>query len=280
MKQRRSSNRPRKGTVLSICATEGGGKTDMSLTLPTPLAMMSVDPNTEAVVRKAITEGRISADAITQHYIDMPAIAFSDQDDVKGEAETSWEALIDALRPFIDADDEDRPRSVVFDTATEVDRLNVLAEYGKTDQISPEARRNRMGPVNSRYIGMIRSLQNAGIHVALLHRVSEQWASVETRGRSEERRERVEGVFAWDRKGFKETGNICSVEVVLAHDSGRSEKLAGQFGMQIRRSTLRPALKGVEFWGRHKLEDGTRIRKASWAFLMAQVMNEPVEKWL
>lgn len=282
MKRKRESDRPRKGTVISICGPEGCGKTDMGLSMPTPLAIVSVDPNTEAVVEKAIAEGRIHTDAVMQHYIDMPAIAFSDQDDVQAEAYTSWEEMISILRPYINTDDEDRPRSIVLDTATEVDRLNVLAEFGKTDQISPESRRNRMGPVNSRYIGLIRSLQNAGIHVGLLHRVSEQWASVETRGRSEERRERVEGVFAWDRKGFKETGNICSVEVVLAHDQGRSEKLAGQFGMQVRRSTLRPALKGAEFWGRHKLADGTtRIRKASWAFLMAQVIaGTTVEEWL
>ncbi len=279
MKKRRN-DRPRKGTVLSIVGPEGCGKTDMGLTMPTPMAVVSVDPNTEAIVEKAIKEGRISEDAISQHYITMPAIAFGDQDDVKTEAEESWVELIKALRPYINLDDDDRPRSVLLDTATEIDRLNVLEEFGKTDQISPEARRNRMGPVNSRYIGLIRSIQNAGVHVGLLHRAQEQWATIETRGRSEERRERVEGVFAWDRKGFKETGNICSVEVILAHDQGRSEKLVGQFGMQVRRSTLRPALKGAEFWGRHRLEDGTRVRKASWAFLMSQVMDEPVENWL
>lgn len=263
--------RPRKGTVLSICGPEGSGKTDLLLTMPKPLAVVSVDPNTEVIVEAAIADGRVKEDDIILHYIDTPAIAFSDQDDVQGEAETAWGELIDTLRPYINKDDDDRPWSVGLDTATDIDRLNVLAEFGKTDQISPESRRNRMGPVNSRYIGMIRSLQNAGVNVGLLHRVSEKWQTVETRGRSEERRERVEGPFAWERKGFKETGNICSLEIMLAHDPERSEKLPGQFGMQITRCTVRPILKGKEFWGREKLADGKRIRKPSWQYLMRQI---------
>lgn len=271
--ERGRSDRVRKGTVISICGREGSGKTDWLLTLPKPMTIISVDPNTEGIVEKAVREGRFSADAITLVHIDMPAIAFSDQSDVKDEAEASWTTMIDALRPCIDRDNDDRPRSVGFDTATEVDQLNLLAEFGKTDQIHPEIRKNKLGPLNRRYMGMMRALQDAGIHVGLLHRVYDQYRTVEVRGKSEERRERIEDPWAMDRKGFRDTGYIASIEVLLQHDQARNEKLALQFGMKISRCMLRPILKGQEFWGRERQEDGTRVRRAGFPYLMAQVVE-------
>lgn len=270
----RDRNAPtRKGTAISVVSPEGGGKTSFGLTMPTPIAYCSVDPNTEAIIEKAIEEGDVAADDLIQHHLRYPAIAFSDQDDVKDEAQTAWDALIDVLRPYVKQDGDPQPKSIVFDTATEVDNLNVLAEFGKLDQISPESRRNRMGPVNSRYKGMIRALTDVGIHVALLHRAGDLWRDVEVRTRhgKEDRREKVEGAFAMERKGFKETGFITSTEIFLAHDPTRHEKLVAQFGMYIARCSIRPGLKGTEHWGREKQSDGTRVRRASFAYLMSQI---------
>lgn len=276
---RSSNTRKRAGVVLSLVSREGGGKTSFGLTMPKPILFCSVDPNTEAIIEKAIEADQIRESDVIAHHLRMPAIAFSDQDDVEKEASDAWEALIDALRPY--ATGRESAGSCVLDTATELDTLNVLAEFGKTDQISPESRRNRMGPVNSRYKGMIRALSDAGLHVALLHRAADLYKSVEvrtTRGK-EDRREKVEGVWAMERRGFKETGFISSVEAFLAHDPERHEKLAAQFGLYVARCTMRPGLKGVEYWGRETI-DGERVRKASFPYLMSQVYpNTSIRDW-
>lgn len=263
----------RAGICIGASAFEGGGKTWFGLSMPTPQAWLNVDPNTDAILDKAIEDGIIDADDLIRHPVRMPATAFSDADDVKEEADTAWGELIDTLRPYVTGDGDPQPASVIYDTATEIDNLNILAEFGKTDQIPPDQRRNRMGPVNRRYKGIVEALVRAGVNVALLHRAGDLYKSVIVRTRSgpEDRREKVEGPFAMERRGFKETGFITSTEIFLAHDPEKSEKLVGQFGMQIVRCSLRPGLKGVEYWGREKQPDGSRIRRASFAFLMAQV---------
>lgn len=274
-------SRLRQGQALSVVAREGGGKTWFGLSLPKPLAYISVDPNTEAIIEKAIKDGVVDGDDVIQHHLRMPAVAFSDQEDVKTEAETAWEALIDTLRPYVKGDGDPQPRGLVIDTATEIDNLNVLAEFGKIDQISPDARRNRMGPVSSRYKGVVRALTDAGIHVALLHRNGDLYKTVtyRSRGGEEEKRERVEGTWAIERRGFKDTGFITSTEIFLAHDPERHEQLRAQFGMYIARCSLRPGLKGSEHWGTTKI-DGERVRKASFAFLMTQVYpHTTIEDW-
>lgn len=278
---KKSKTRTRKGVAISAVAREGGGKTSFGLSMPKPIAYISVDPNTEAVIEAAIKAGDVDSDDLIQHYITMPPIAFSDQDDVQGEASESWEAMIDVLRPFVKGEGDPQPASVVFDTATEIDTLNVLAEFGKTDQISPESRRNRMGPVNSRYKGMIRALTDKGIHVCLLHRAGDLYKNVNVRTRQgqEERREKVDGTWAIERKGFKETGFITSVEVFLAYEPDKGEKLVQQFGVQVVRALMRPGLKGKEFWGREKLDDGSRIRRASFPFIMSRIHNSSIDDW-
>lgn len=288
MSKRTRASDPRPGIVSSACAREGGGKTEYGLTMPGHQMWCSVDPNTRAVIEKAVAERRITDDRITLHALHMPHVAFNDNDDVKDDAQSKWDALIDALRPVVKQEADPMPNSVIFDTATEIDVLNVLGEFGKTDQISPESRRNRMGPVNRRYMGMIRALSDVGCHVLLLHRTFDVYKTVDAsedgpvRGRrgGQERREKVEGVFAFERKGFKETGNITSLEVLLAHDETRSEKIAGQFGIKISRCTLRPGLKGREWWGREKLADGTRVKRASFPFIATQVYaGTRLEDW-
>lgn len=274
-KRHRSSSRV--GQALAATAREGGGKTEFGLSMAKPVAFLSVDPNTKAIIEKAISEGRVREEDVIQHYVRMPAVAFSDKDDVQGEASESWDEMIDLLRPYVKGDGDPQPASCVLDTATEIDTLNILAEFGKTDQISPEQRRNRMGPVNRRYKGIVEALMRAGVNVLLLHRAGDLYQTVNENvrvrggGDVEAKREKVEGIWALERRGFKETGFITSTEIFLAHDETKSEKLAGQFGMKIVRCSLRPGLKGKEFWGRQKLDDGERIRRASFPFLMTQV---------
>lgn len=274
------------GLVLSVCASEGGGKTRFATTLPKPIAYCSVDPNTVPVLESVfdVRHARdIASDILTLHALRMPTIAFSDQADVQSDAETKWEALVDVLRPIVNGEADPMPASVVFDTATELDRLNVLAEFGKTDQISPESRRNRMGPVNARWKGVIRSLQDAGCHVCLLHRLQPKWENVVERGSRgvQEARRQMTGPWDFERMGHRETGFITSTEIFLKHDPEKSSKLVGQYGLRIERCTLRPALLHAEYWGRERDDrSGDRIVRASFPYLMTQIYpSTTLEDW-
>lgn len=260
--------------TLSVIAGEGGGKTNFALSMPKPLTIVSVDPNTRAVVEKAVAEGVVDEGDVTVHYLKMPATAFNDKDDIKDDAAESWEAVIDALRPLV-GDNPDGVKSVGLDTATEFDVMNVLSTFGKSDQISPETRRNMMGPVNTRWKGVIRALGDAGLNVCLLHRSRAKWETKLERGvgGSKEVRSEMSGPWDFERVGYKETGNMVSVEVQLKFDPDRegASKLSDRFGLRISRSTIRPAIIGSEWWGRQKAEDGTRIHCATFAWLAVQL---------
>ena len=270
--------------VSSIVAGEGGGKTRFSLTMPKPLVIVSVDPNTRAVVEKAIAEGFVDAADLTVHHLKMPAIAFlSDKDDVKEEAEASWAAFIEILRPLVDGN-PDAVKSVSLDTATEFDMMNVLQAFGKSDQITPEARRNQMGPVNTRWKGVVRALSDAGVNVALLHRAREKWETKTQRGTrgAEEVRDKMTGPWDFERIGFKDTGFITSAEIQLKFDPDRegATRLSDRFGLRISRSTIRPAVIGKEWWGRQQAEDGSRIHAAAFPWLAVQLYPATtIEEW-
>lgn len=280
----RSSARPyRRSFVCSACALEGGGKTDFGATATPPIAYLSVDPNTRAVLEKIFKVkdvSEIDEALLRYHPLRMPAIAFSDQDGVQEEAKAAWNEFIELLRPIVKGESD--IRSVVVDTATELDTLNVLEEFGKTDQITPESRRNRMGPVNRRWSGWIRAVSDAGVNVILLHRLKRKWESKEQRGQGGTREVRSEmtGPWDYDRIGHKDTGFDNSVEVFLRHDPDRSEKLVNQYGLRIMRSTLRPAIIGSELWGRAKQEDGARVRRVSFPYLATQIYpHTTLEDW-
>src|SRR5258708_11572730 len=144
----RSTKPKRQGArsfVLSVCALEGGGKTQFGTTAPMPISYHAVDPNTEAVLQKIYGVDDLSTvEGLMYHKLKMPAIAFSDQQDVQTEAEACWDSFIDSLRPIVR--EETDTRSVVLDTATEFDTLTVLAEFGNTDQITPHPRPTPTGP--------------------------------------------------------------------------------------------------------------------------------------
>lgn len=262
--------------VASVVAFEGAGKTHFWLSAPKPIAVISTDTNTEATARAVLgmdDDDDFDESVVQFQQVSMPALAFDDRDDVQDEAKEKWDEVREFLRPFLKADDDDRPRTVVFDTAVDVFDLRVLAEFGKLDQIPPEVRRNMMGRCNTSYKGIIQAFKDRGINVVLVHRAKEKWTDKITRTNNgiKEERVRMNGPFDMERAGFKDTGFITGVEVQLAFDPEREGKLSAKYGMHVSRCNPRPGLIGREFWGRQKLEDGSRIHKVSFPFLMSQV---------
>lgn len=258
--------------VLSEVAYEGAGKTNFWLTAPKPIAVISTDTNTEATARKVLNMGDdddFDDDVIRFKQVSMPALAFDERDDVKEEAEEKWDEIREFLRPMI-KDDDERPKTLVFDTAPDVFDLRVLAEFGKTDQIPPDVRRNMMGRCNTSYKGVIQAFKDRGVHVILVHRAKDKWVdrTVRTSSGVKDERTKLEGPFDMEREGFKGTGFITNVEVLLAFDSKREGKLSTKYGMHVSRCNPRPGLIGKEFWGRDK---AAGVHKCSFPYLMTLV---------
>jgi hypothetical protein len=252
--------------VLSLVAFEGAGKTNFWLSAPKPIAVISTDTNTEATARKVLDmddDADFDDDVVKFEQVSMPALAFDDRDDVQDEAKDKWEAVRDFLRPLLKADEDERPKTVVFDTAVDIFDLRVLAEFGKLDQIPPEVRRNMMGRCNTSYKGIVQAFKDRGVNVILVHRAKEKWTDKITRTNSgiKEERVRMLGAFDMERAGFKDTGFITTVEAQLAFDPEREGKLTAKYGMRVSRCNPRPGLIGKEYWGSEKQEDGSRIHR-------------------
>lgn len=261
---------PTRRVVCSAMAQEGHGKTDFLLTFPTPILDLSVDPNTAAVVQKVFGEDPDPND-IRLVQIPYPIVGFqSDEQDVMNEAADGWDVLVTEISDVMHQRCKVMPKSVLIDSGTEIAELNMLREFGRTDRISPNMRRSKMGNLNNEFKGLFRALERAGVHVGITHRVREHWETITVRkpGGSEEKDVRVEGEF--DRIGFKQMGNMCSVEVLMMFDPTREGRVGEKFGMRVLRSRDRPALVGKEFWGKVD-HDGTAVRAPSFPFLAAQL---------
>lgn len=272
--------------VLSLVGFEGSGKTRFWTTAPKPAVALTSDINTESVVRDVL---KLSDDEVRLHNYQMPSLTFSDKADVEDEGGTTWEGIVDELRPMI-ADADERPKTLIGDTASDLFDLRVMSIFGKLDQIPPEMRRNMMGRANTSYKGIIQAFHKRGCHVILVHRAKEKWEDKEERTQRgiETVRAKCMGPFDMEREGFKGTGFLTSIEVHLAHDPNRkvkeglspSAEVAARFGMKIVRCTMRPGLIGREYWGREKLADGARIARASFPYLMTQVFPKTsIEDW-
>lgn len=266
-----------------VTALESSGKTRFLLTAPKPLTLVTVDPNTQFVIDAMVAEGALDAESVTVHKMKLPALAFDEErDDIKDEAMEHWQAIAQVLKPIVKHEADEMPRSVALDTGTEVYNLRVMGTFGKLDQIAPEQRRNMMGIPNRAYASLIESLKDAGVNVIVAHRGQQKWEdkTIRTQQGEEDTRSMMTGKFDIDRMGFKGTGFITSVGVVLAFDPEKeSQTIYGKFGMKIVRCGHRPILVGKSVWGREKIGDA-RIVKGSFPWLASQIWpTTTVEQW-
>jgi hypothetical protein len=269
VKARTSTNgRQYQPTATSIVGKEGSGKTKMALSWPKPLAIVSLDPNTQYVV-----DNHDERDQIELYQMRMPAYAFEGRDDVKKEAMELWEAYRSHIRPYVQK--KKKAATIVLDTGTSGYDLGVLATFGKSDQIAPEARRNQMGPLNTRWQGITHGVVDAGLNIVIIHRAKNMWVDkvVNVGGVMKEERKMLSGPFDLEREGYKQTGFMVTTEVFVAFDSEReeAERLRDKFGIKIARSQQRPGIIGKEFWGR---DEDTRVLVNSYDWLMAQLYPE------
>lgn len=270
-------NAPPRG-IISACAHPGHGKTTWLLTAPKPIDLIYVDVNTPEIVKKEIAKGTLKKSDIRLHKFDYPTALFGDQDLVQDRATEIWE---DQIRPAFEAivDDESIEGTIGVDTATELRETQMLMHFGKLIQIPKQL----YTKPNAQFKGILATLKNTGRNVVLLHRLKDVYETVTKRGRGrdagEEVDEKVPGVY--QREGFNKTGYLVNAEVFLMFDRTRHEKINRCYGMEVMRSTQRPAMIGEKWWGMEKQDDDTLVKRASFPYLMTQLYPDTtLEDWL
>lgn len=248
--------------VASICAMEGGGKTEFGAGCPDPIRYFSVDPNTEEVLERWQETKKLYLESY-----DLPSAAFGDKGEIQDAAAKVLGELLDKLSPIIRKEMRRMPKTVVLDTATEMFELALLADHGRAVQILPEMRTK----TNYKWKSVINGLKRSGCNVVLLHRLRDKYENktVRTRDGAKEERVKVEGEY--EREGFSKTGFLVNVEAFLFHDPTRDK--GDQYGMQIARCTNRPLLIGREYWGDREVE-GETIRATSFESLATLVYRK------
>jgi hypothetical protein len=248
--------------VASICAQEGGGKTEFGAGCPDPMQYHSVDVNTEEVLEKWQDRKRI----FLTNY-DLPSAAFGEKADIQHDAELVLTEFLDKLKPIIRKELKRMPKTVVLDTATEFFELALLADHGRAVQILPEMRTK----TNYKWKSVINGLKRSGCHVILLHRLRDKYETKTTRTREGPKEERVKVEGEYEREGFSKTGFLVNVEAFLFHDTSRAK--GEQYGLRIVRCTQRPVLIDKEYWGDQEVE-GETVRSCSFEFLATKVYRQ------
>lgn len=270
---RREIDRRKRRIVGSVMGKEGAGKTAFCLTAPRPLLYLACDPNAEDVVSATFEVDDVEdLDPAVCRFVRVPypLVGFeSSEEEIMDEATDSWNLICDEISDVLHGRSND-PATVILDSGTELNTLNILKDFGRTDKISPNMRRSRMGKVNNDFKGIFRALEKAQTHVLVTHRCKSRWTTEEVRTPKgiETKDVEVPGVF--DRIGFKEMGNIVNLELLMKFDPDRGGKLRNRFGVQVTRSMARPILVGTEWWGREEV-DSTLMRATSFAFVGLQL---------
>jgi hypothetical protein len=253
--------------VASICAQEGGGKTEFAGRCPGPLAYFNLDPNTREILEK----NKIRPQVFREY--DLPSVAFGAKAEIQTEAEKILSDFLDDLRPIIRKEVKRMPKTVVLDTATEFFELALLADHGRAVQILPEMRTK----TNYKWKSVINGLKRSGCHVILLHRLRDKYETKTTRTREGPKEERVKVEGEYEREGFSKTGFLVNVEAFLFHDTSRAK--GEQYGLRIVRCTQRPVLIDKEYWGVQEVE-GQEVRACSFEFLATKVYRQTkLEDW-
>jgi hypothetical protein len=253
--------------ILSVEGRPKAGKTFLAATAPPIVAFQSLDFGTDGVLqsfpdyatRFLVAEYRVdldvTADAVMQAAIRAKGDADKERLNSESYRHAEKQALAvrkETLEPFVQDYmallDEPSVRTIVWDTATEVNELFRLANFGKLERNPKIA----YGPINAEFKQLIRRAAEKRKNLVLIHHLTEEYVGDEPSGR------------------YKLKGN-GAIEA-LVHSYVRVEKEVKKgvtlFKTTIRDSRFAPAASGAVLVG------------ADFALLMEQLMPEiPAEAW-
>src|SRR5574343_748878 len=131
-----------KRLICAIYGHTGKGKSHVSLTAPSPIAVFNMDLGLTGVVHKFLKQGK----DISVINLSVPP--------TQEEAILEWEKFIKAWTAVLGQKDI---RTVVVDTETQLWELKRMAEFGKLSQIKA----HHYGPANADYSRLLREADTA-----------------------------------------------------------------------------------------------------------------------
>lgn len=276
--------------VADVAAGPGCGKTEFGLSGPDPIYFLSVDPNNKRVVQAARKR-----DGKTVHFRNFirPARkvllrssggghAVESDDEAREAADVQFGAFQDAYGAVIADKVEPTPRLIVVDTLSEIREIQLIAHFGKTEQI---ARHLWTGPNRqlAEIVGAAREAQERGISTVFLSRIKPKRENkVLTNARGDEEEVSYELPGEWEREGIKKMDFLVDVAVMIfkddepykpQDDDDERTTMARRLRMKVTKCTARPTLEGKVYRG----VTDSGLAKVSFPFLMKQVF--PKSKW-
>lgn len=258
--------------ILSIEGMPKQGKTHLAATAPGVVAFQSLDFGTDGILQKfedyaskfMVAEYRVNldvtADAVMQQMAkvrgakkdDLQAIAYKEAEEqalkVKREV---WQPFVQDYDSLLD---EESVRTIVWDTATEVNEMLRLANFGKLEKNPKIA----YGPINAEFKAQIRKAQERRKNLILIHHMKPVYIESE-RGASTE-----SGRYVL--KGNSSLENLVHSYVKV---SKKIDKGKAKFVTTIRDARLEPSA------------TGRTINNADWPTLMMELMpNVDPKVWL
>jgi hypothetical protein len=150
-----------------IVSSEGlpkRGKTHFALTAPGPIAYQSIDRGVEGMGRKFIGTKTIH---IAEYDFRIPLRA-----EEKGNQQ-----IIDAANRTLEKFEADmqwalaETKSVVWDTATELWEMLMIAEFGKLGEVMP----HHYAPLNARFRHWIDQFLESNRNLIMIHKTKDEW---------------------------------------------------------------------------------------------------------
>lgn len=186
--------------IVSLSAPPKRGKTHFSLTAPAPIYYQAIDKGLEGVGRKFIGQKDIR---IAEYNFQIPLRS----------AEKGSQQIVDAANVVLQKFEADmqvalaEAKSVIWDTATEMWELLMIAEFGKLGEVMP----HHYAPLNARFRHWIDMFLDSDKNLIMVHKVKDEWKTNDKTGKPGATGRQV-------RAGFKGAGYDAHVNVECDRD--------------------------------------------------------------
>lgn len=159
---------------ISLEALDKRGKTHYALfTAPDPICLVTNDPGTLRVLKKAVTAGRKIPHVLELDYkAPDPSITKSSQVDQQewGEWKKSWAGFKVVMAALV----KDRTvRTLVWDTASDIWTLAMLSHFGKTQKIAQNLRTECNADYSKVFLDLYKGRPD--LNMILIHKLKKEY---------------------------------------------------------------------------------------------------------
>jgi hypothetical protein len=199
----------RRRWIAEIAGPEKVGKTSWALSAPDPIVIFDIDRRLEGVIDRYLAEGKhIELISFTLPPVEQKNARHKEKFDEKEIARTIeaavplWNMVLRNYQLALEAslpENGSRVKTIIFDTHSELMDLRLMAEFGRTSQIPPDAR----GGMNAEFSELVRRAANYDANVIHISQVRDVWKNNQNTGQTEPR--------AWNKLGY-------AVQTVLLMD--------------------------------------------------------------